>query len=395
MERDQDRLAAAVEKALAAAATVPITRLTFVVKKKPEADDARTRRHSDTPPEQHDLLAAVVSSPAARRVEELHLEVQHWDRQPLAFASLPSESLRVLRIVNCPLTAAPPGATAAFFPRLAELHLHKRDVPLAVLQPVVAAAPQLATLHLESCRLSENEGRIPPWLRMQRGYRLVCPAVTALVFADCSFTVDEFNIELDVPRLQCFRSNNEIQVADLHLIDDSQAAGGVSLAFWQFIENFRTAKLLKLKLDFGMDRLAIEIQDEFVCRCTVLFVNLGRFELDAEYSPGSKASMVVLESLLRGCPVVRDLRLRLRKDVVSRIDSLSSIDVEARADFDKSVDRFRRRRSTLRSLGGEDNEKYTASDIPVFSEPQSFSCLERSLRKFFAKNAGVLEEMHQ
>ena len=117
--------------------------------------------------------------------------------------------------------------------------------------------------------------------------------------------------------------------------------------------------------------------------------------------------------LLHGCPVVRDLRLKLSK----HWQKCSSVDQEARADFDKSVGRFRHRRSLMRSLlglGGEDDGSYQHSaDISVLREQSSFSCLENCLRrvslqfcmdtpnclgvqlaKFFADNARALEEMH-
>ena len=85
----------------------------------------------------------------------------------------------------------------------------------------------------------------------------------------------------------------------------------------------------------------------------------------------SEESMVVLATLLHGCPVLRDLRLKL----TNHWQNCSSVEQEARADFDKSVDRFRHRRSLMRSMGGVDDGSCEASDdIPVLRE-QSFSCL--------------------
>ncbi|CAL4990247.1 unnamed protein product [Urochloa decumbens] len=436
-------LRAAAKALAAAAAAAPITRLTFVAK----IDSLICR--PDVLSDDRDLLAAVLSNPAVRRVEELHVEVEHWSGLPLRFASLPSESLRVLRAVNCSPVAAP---AAAAFPRLAELHLHDCNVPLVELQPIVHAAPQLATLHLESCRIREKEevSYTPPGMAAQV-YRLVCPAVTALVFESCDF---EISVELDAPRLQSFRymgavqlcdrlSLNPIrpismiQVANLHLTEDHNAIIGrgqvcIPSLFWRFIRNFRTAKVLRLKLDFSMDRIALEmIQDnDMLDGHTILFRNLKRLDLDAQYTLGNEASsMVTLANLLHGSPVVHDLRLKLRRDMLNWMNKPPSVDQEARADFNKSVDRFRHRRTPMRSqlggeghhktlmhshLGGEeDDNDYKASDIiPVLSE-QSFNCLDNSLRraslhscmdksnclgvqlaKFFAKNARVLEEMH-
>ncbi|CAL4979118.1 unnamed protein product [Urochloa decumbens] len=424
-------LRAAAKALAAAAAAAPITRLTFVAK----IDSLICR--PDVLSDDRDLLAAVLSNPAVRRVEELHVEVEHWSGLPLRFASLPSESLRVLRAVNCsPVAAAPPGA--ASFPRLAELHLHKyRGVSIAELQPIVDAAPQLATMHLESC-IIKGEEKVSHTLpgTMAKSYRLVCPAVTALVFAGCTFVI---SLELDAPRLRSFRyfgtvqhcdrlSLNPIrplsviQVADLHLRDESHAfldQGCVPSSFWHFIRNFRSAKVLKLKLDFSMARVALKTsQDEVLDgHTTTLFRNLEQLDLDAHYLPGSTASMVTLARLLRGCPVVRDLRLKLSKGLLGRMNERSSLDQEARADFHKSVDRFRHKRSPMCSLGGQDDhdnyyEGAFGHDIHALTE-QSFCCLESSLRrvslhfcmdrpnclgvqlaKFFAANGRVLEEIH-
>ncbi|CAO2149934.1 unnamed protein product [Urochloa humidicola] len=414
-------LRAADKTLAAAAAAVPVTRLTFLAKLdslicRPDMLD-------------YDLLAAVLSNPAARRVEELHVEVEHWNGLPLLFAYLPSESLRVLRAVNfSPMAAAPPGA--AVFPRLAELHLHEREVSIVELQPIVDAAPQLATLHLESCGVAEK-AKEEYHIGMEMGpptYRLVCPAVTALVFVHCHFSV---SLEFDAPRLQSFRymgvvqhcdrlllipirPHSMIQDADLHLRDEHRAIGDqgcVPSSFWKFIRNFRTAKFLKLKLDFSMADVALETGQDLDGHST-LFHNLERLDLDAHYYPGSSSSMVTLASLLHGFPVLRDLQLKLSKGIAGGMNS--SIDQEARADFDKSVDRFRHRRSPMRpQLGGEGDDNCKApDDIHVLSE-KPFSCLESSLRrlslyfcmdrpnclgvqlvKFFAKNARVLEEMH-
>ncbi|CAO2142573.1 unnamed protein product [Urochloa humidicola] len=97
----------AAEKALAAAATTaPITRLTFLAK----IDSLICR--PDVLCDDRDLLAAVLSNPAVRRVEELHVEVvEHWSGLPLRFVSLPSESLRVLSAPRRQVLSRGGGAT--------------------------------------------------------------------------------------------------------------------------------------------------------------------------------------------------------------------------------------------------------------------------------------------
>ncbi|KAF8666003.1 hypothetical protein HU200_054092 [Digitaria exilis] len=69
---------------------------------------------------------------------------------------------------------------------------------------------------------------------------------------------------------------------------------------------------------------------------TLLFQTLEQLELDVEYNPTGEASVSALAMLLHCCPVVRDIWLKLSKDLASRIDTRSSIDQVARADFDKS-----------------------------------------------------------
>jgi hypothetical protein len=102
------------EKALAAAED-PIRRLTFFVAEGSEINLTHRCRHredwSASVSDDHSLIEALVSNPAARCVEELRIEVEAVLDNPctLSFGSLPSKALQVLRIVNCStLTAAPP-----------------------------------------------------------------------------------------------------------------------------------------------------------------------------------------------------------------------------------------------------------------------------------------------
>ncbi|CAN6373276.1 unnamed protein product [Urochloa humidicola] len=425
--KEREHFIHVAEKALAAAA--PIRRLTFVVKSDMPEIFPFPGMSSES---QHDLIDPVISNPVARRVEELHVEVLDWNnRRLLGIGSLPSEALRVLRLVNCcllPAAVVPPA-----LPCLAELDLRNCIVSVVGLQGMVDAAPRLATLHLESFSMLEADEvfvNIPP-VQGQWRHRLVCPAVTALVFVDCSRLQrhDEAMLELDMPKLQSLMYKGALQLTDhlslktpsdmiqvdLHFVEDYDAMERipVSFLFWRFIRNFKATKLLKLKLDFSMDRVVsdedADNQDELVCRHDTMFHKLERLELDAQYGPGGEASMMVLATLLQCCPMVRDLRLMLSKDLTSRMPTFS-IDREARADFDKSVDRFRRRRRSTISLGGEVDDSYEAFDV---LSKMSFICLQSHLRrvslhfcmdkpnclgvqlaKFFAKKAMVLEELY-
>ena len=110
---------------------------------------------------------------------------------------------------------------------------------------------------------------------------------------------------------------------------------------------------------------------------SLLFSNLGQLEVDAYYGPASTTSMVMLAHFLHCCPLVQKLRLRLKKDIMSQ--TFSSIDHEAQADFDKSVDRFRHRRCQTISLDGDDDDSDEVSYyIPGLSD-ESITCLKSYL----------------
>jgi hypothetical protein len=421
-----------------AAADAPITRLSVVV------DPTHHVYWS-----KHDLIDAVVNNPSAtRRIEELHVEVKENEKSPLSFGcSLPSsETLRVARIIGCRCrlsTNAPPDAGA--FPRLAELHLEGCTVPLVDLQRMADAAPQLETLHLESCHMPTAEEEKYHYDVVSAPKvaccRLVFPALAALVFATCRYQRwDGVQLlEIDAPRLRYFRYQGSVQQSDglslkpqkaaanlaqvdLDFIGDDnndyyrayENGGDVDELFWQFIRNFSTAKVLKIQLHSTMDRSSAVVadkgsQDELLGG--LVFSLLERLELQAQYDPTKQGStMVMLANLLHCCPVVRDLRLKLTKGYLGK---RSSIDKAVQEDFNKSLDRFRKRRSPMVSFGGEDDGgEHEAPYIPGLSD-ESFNCLRSYLRrvslhfcmddldclgvqlaKFFAENAMVLEEMY-
>ncbi|CAN6373283.1 unnamed protein product [Urochloa humidicola] len=412
----------AAGEALAAAAAGgrPVKRLTVVI-----AQDSGIRPNLIGYESEHDLIGAVVSNPAAQRVEELRVEIEDLNEDfRLSFGSLPSETLRTARIVSCrSLTAVAPDAAA--FWRLEELHLEQCTVSLVDLQRIIYAAPKLVTLHLESCYI---QGQVPDVVGR---CRLVLPFVSALVFGRCTYQTEDVRLELDAPMLRYFRyegdvrnshslslkpqaaaSSSNLARVDLDFSEEYNSRGQVREPFWRFIKNFSTVKVLKLRLDYTMDRVALtdkESQDELLSG--LLFRLLERLELHGQYEPRSKTSMVMLANLLHCCPVVRDLRLKLSKDLTSRKDY--SIDQEARVDFNKSVDRFMHRRSRTVSLGGGDNDgNHKASFVSGLSG-ESFNCLRSNLTrvslhfcmeepncpgvqlaKFFAENAMVLKEMY-
>ena len=103
------------------------------------------------------------------------------------------------------------------------------------------------------------------------------------MFADCTFKMqrrDKARIELDVPRLQSLRYRGHVQLCDRFSLKPNTPAAAnmlmiqaelhsedsyfyydlgdrvpLPLLFWQFMQNFSTAKIMKLKLDFYMERI--------------------------------------------------------------------------------------------------------------------------------------------
>ncbi|KAL6654555.1 hypothetical protein ACP70R_008020 [Stipagrostis hirtigluma subsp. patula] len=437
-----DRFLRDGEAALAAAAGAggPVRRLTFHVEEEDATGVYVFLRIREDGTEQ-DMVADVVHSPAARRVEELHIRAAdrlgHNSRVffELDFGDLPSKTLRMLHVGDSArLTPPPPGTS---FRLLADLWLTGCAVSLISLQRIVDAAPQLTALHLESsCFHGEEE-----ILDETQCYRLLFSAVTALVFDDCDWPSLYHGLELEAPELRYFRykgtlrnrhhglslkpqvsssssssSSNLIRV-DLHvLIDYRYEEEKVCVRLWEFVKNFNAAKVLKLKLEFPIDHIAIgEKKDQVELLGNRMFHNLERLELQGWYEPKSNAAATAIGNLLYCCPVVRDLRLNLieasAKDL-RQSSLLPLVRMKEQLDFEKSVNDFRLRKRPKACLDGDGNENCEVPEIPGLSE-RSFGCLRSYLRrvslqfhngkpncfgvqlvKFFAKNAVVLQEMY-
>ncbi|KAL6651973.1 hypothetical protein ACP70R_010898 [Stipagrostis hirtigluma subsp. patula] len=440
-------------EAALAAARIPLRRLTFHVELEAVAHQEvatfLSRREDGS---EHDMVGAVLSNPAARRVEELHVAALRsgcvagytGGFYKLSYCALRSEALRVLHITNCSdLAPAPPAAAAAAFPRLAELRLQGCEVSPVGLQGMINAAPQLATLHLECIYLSDDDdGEEEPQAsgspaRRAPSYRLRCAAVTALVLANCRCPCwVHGGVELDVPRLRYLSFKgfvcderlslisraSELGRVDLHFVDHvSRGDDRVRVPFWRFLResNFNNTKVLKLKLDYPIDHIAVAEKegdwDELLG--SKLFHDLQHLELEVTYCPSSNTPALAMANLLYCCPVVCDLRLKLSKVSNGSRPRLSPSDLRCFAEtksqlnFKESVDRFKHRR--ILSAADEDENYDEVSNIPGLSE-RSFNCLEKYLRrvslqfrmgttvncfgaqlaKFFTENAVALEEMY-
>ncbi|XP_010237486.2 uncharacterized protein LOC104584466 isoform X1 [Brachypodium distachyon] len=290
------------------------------------------------------------------------------------------------------------------------------------------AAPQLATLHLDSVFFRHDGPRA----------RLRCPAVTALVMADCGWELENGNentgVELDAPALRRFRYKGlvrrfslvspapDLMWVDLHLgaRDDRYQQ-----LFWQFVYNFSNTKALNLRMEFYLEDIAITGDKisyvELLGNNKKLFSNLEHLELGAPCKRGCEATGVAIANFLHCSPAIRVLRLNLstvggghQSEYVFRQPFLRN---KYQQDFGKSVDCFlhRRFKTMMNSSNDDVNE---VSGIPGLSG-HSFNCLQSSLRslslqfrhsslefrmekancfevrlaKFFAENCIVLEEM--
>ncbi|KAL6847898.1 hypothetical protein ACP4OV_022026 [Aristida adscensionis] len=355
------------------------------------------------------MVDDVLSNPAARRVEKLRLLVDAGD-WPLAnfgggiyrlsFAALPSATLRRLHVVNCGNLGRPPAPACVAFPRLEPVRLEGCRAPVVELQRVIDAASRLAALHLEHCCLVYGIGTRNPCLQ--------CPSVRAFegrLVGDARRPVNPVSLKNSPAVTSLIR-------VDLHLGGHEHGENKTRKLFWQLVRNFSVTRVLKVKLEFGMEHIAIvDDKDRDEILCTDLLSNLERLELEGRYDPSNKIGAMAIANFLHCCPVLRDLRLKVTKDASDDLMTIASPLQQHQLDLDKSIDHFQRRRRSMTPLGKED-EDLEIPDIPCLSE-HSFDCLQSYLRrvslqfwmeeqnclgiqlaKFFAENAMVLEEMH-
>nr|CAB3465495.1 unnamed protein product [Digitaria exilis] len=442
-----------VRAAMAAldAADAPVTRLTLrVVDEDPHADPAERLPYrflhctSDRfAAAGRDVIRDVVAHRAARGVEELRVAVgaedlfrafDHHEIYRLSLA-VPLIHLRVLDLTRCTgLTPPPPPAMDgdAFFPRLETLRLRLCSLNTSDVQALMDAAPRLATLHLETVLFSMRG-----WTTGEaRRVRLRCLAVTELVMELCGVD-DRRSIQINAPRLRYFRYKGPERTAfsltslapdmvevDAHFVLERYPCpqglnpDGKRDAFWQFVRNFSSARVLKLKVN-NLEDIAVGKARRAELLCT--FRNAVRLELEGvHHATTSKAAAVAIANLLRCCPALFDLRLRL-----STVPSNSFkdheygkafLEREKRMDYDKSVSRFMDRRrlkpAVISSLDDNDKlDEVVTGHIPGLSG-HSLTCLQTSLRKvglqfrmdnsscfgiklvkFFTDNAKVLQEI--
>ncbi|KAL6844994.1 hypothetical protein ACP4OV_025167 [Aristida adscensionis] len=398
----------------------------------------------------HDVAGDLVAHPAARRVEELrvaavepsdggypdHEVMRPGLREDYSIGPLPSATLRVLD-----LTRFAPRTTAAF-PRLMTLRLRLCTMDPNNLQALLDAAPELTTVRLHSVYFTAPHQVPVPYdyhttvMEEAPVVRLRFPAATALELLLCSgFQVvvpSRGGIEIDAPRLRSFRYKGlmrpfllrppapDMARVDLHFVDnfaehrrgdDDYDKDKPRVLFWAFVQSFTNARSLKLKVDSLWD-IAVKGKAKRT-RLLCAFPNVERLELGGMHDPAGNTAAVAIANLLRCCPAVRDLCLKLStvpsssdKDSMYGDDFLERKD---RLDYEKSVSRFTSRRM-ISSDGCSGGRCGDVSDIPGLSG-RSFPCLQSCLRRvrlqfrldkssfgvrlvnFFAANATVLEEI--
>ncbi|KAM0920322.1 hypothetical protein ACQ4PT_007597 [Festuca glaucescens] len=386
---------------------------------------SRTR---NADPKDDSRVAWLLADPASSRLEELIIACEHriYERQyfpPLA--PLPcAATLRVLELDRCYLQ---PTSRGLAFPRLTDLTLRDCTLLEGYLQDVVDAAPAVTSLTLV------NVSHKPPVAAKDFNYmsncfgvplRLRCPMVTALVLriylskhrigTERSTDVGS-SIELDMPNLRSFLYQG--YAVKLLLTSPALGLSRVDLDDTHrkhyvhgyvpppgMLTGFSSTRTLKLRL--------VSIED-IVADGVILptFPNLELLELDGKYGYRNRKTAEAVVRLLRSCPAMSELRLRL--DMQYDYFYEQKIKDQAGGPFGESMDRFERLApmSAARRCAVELDE---VSEIPsALTNNCAFSCLENSLRKvtlqftakevncfqaqlakFLVENAMVLEEMH-
>ncbi|CAM0907656.1 unnamed protein product [Alopecurus aequalis] len=388
-----------------------------------EPDPAKDRRVAD-----------LLDDPSVARLEGLSIscEDSYYRRYAPPLDSLPcAATLRVLELTRCSHEQPSPGGLS--FPHLKDLTLEDCYFLEGYLQVIIDAAPALARLALTNVhqRAPEPAGSTKKDFYNSDYYslplRLVCPTVTALVLRTYA-SKEELEassnggsgIELDMPSLRFFRYRG--YPIKLSLTSPTQGFARVDLDVtprpqhgWgvrsyeppsRMLANFSSTRALKLRL--------INIEDLVEHGGDVMltaFPNLEILELDGKYQYMNSNTAVAMATLLRSCPAMSELRLRLNMQWNYYHDR--KYENHVGGPFAESMDRFESlasmssaRRAAVQ-IGG-------VSELPdALANDCAFSCLQKSLRKvtlgfkakevncfevqlakFLVENAMVLEEMH-
>ncbi|BAF28718.1 Os11g0642100 [Oryza sativa Japonica Group] len=278
----RDAFVRAAEAALSAAAAADhrVTRLTVHIEcdKEDKGSIASFLLSSENDERRghRDVFDAVLSHPAARRVEELSVAAvhPHWgDKGNIVSshgvgiysinpANLPSNTLRVLDLTNCrSLAPSAAAAAAAAFPRLETLRLRHCTTNIDDLHRIIDAAPELAAVRLEFVHLISNirDVHFLVQLAMSSTTRLRFPAATALTLINCLTNGGMSGSVIDAPRLRSLTYKGAAR-SQFELTSPAPDMKMVHLHFnhyfhqrdyLRFIHNFTKVKVLKLKAEHG------------------------------------------------------------------------------------------------------------------------------------------------
>uniref|UniRef100_A0A0E0CKL6 F-box domain-containing protein n=1 Tax=Oryza meridionalis TaxID=40149 RepID=A0A0E0CKL6_9ORYZ len=220
------------------------------------------------------VVDAILDAPAAARVEELRVRC---DRNVAAAATL-----RVLHANDVGVERLGDGDSDVVLPLLEEMRLVEATVSPETLQGVIDAAPRLANLWLERISFRSNDCSRSVYLADGFRLQLRGPALTELALIE--YYSRDRCIELDAPRLRSF-------------------------------------------LDFYAEYIAMDA-DAGDCGGVVpaTFPNLEYLELDAHCKDDhDMATELTVPSVLRWCPAIRELRLRLSvADAEGRVNVYNS-----------------------------------------------------------------------
>uniref|UniRef100_N1QU30 F-box domain-containing protein n=1 Tax=Aegilops tauschii TaxID=37682 RepID=N1QU30_AEGTA len=322
----------------------------------------------------------------------------------------------------------------SFYPSRLQSFFRDAHAILAALQgeDMVDAAPALTSLTLVN--VSQRAVKLPG--SNQRFYepdyfmlplRLRCLTFNALVLvtyvdkkAIKASAAGGSGIELDMPSLRFFRfkgypvklslTSPAPGLARVDFDVDHRHQGGCEILNYEPLSrmtaSFSSTRALKVRLKCIEDIVADEDEDAGIILPT--FPNLKLLELDGEYQYMDSNTAVATARILRSCPVMSELRLRLAMRYYNYWYDRKHEDPVG-GPFSESMDRFERlaSMSSAVDLGG-------VSELPdALTNDCAFRCLQTSLRKvtlqfkakevncfpaqlakFLVENAMVLEEMH-
>ncbi|CAM0907649.1 unnamed protein product [Alopecurus aequalis] len=365
-------------------------------------------------------VAGLLADPALARLEELSIAHDH-EREYTPPDSLPcGATLRVLELRRC--SVHPPSYSDTTFPSLTDLTMDECYFSSGDLQVMLDAAPALTRLALVNISQRSTEYLTLP-------LRLRCSTAIDLVVVQKNLSVKELEasangsgIELDMPSLRSFRylgypiklsltsptpglARVDLDVAQRHQL------GSYSLKYEppaRMLTGFSSTRVLKLNLKC--------IEDLIVDDCGVVlptFPNLELLELEAElqqYNYQISNTAAAMATLLRSCPAMSELRLRLD----TRLDQFYYHERKHGGPYGESVERFER----LVSMSSEHRAAMQLDGVSELPDVLSKNCalfrsLRKSLRKvtlqfkakkvncfqvqfakFLVENAMGLEEMH-